>query len=160
MSLASVVLHRSRMAGDACPGSPASPAVTWMSACATLSEPFARCAVGVSCVGDARTEKERTFDSALNVLALKHICEQQTKIITHWIFFDKMNGKNRWGVWKELSNLRWERIQLTSHWACGNHVCYHCNEYCTISLRNVWQKCIDSRKWLTRTFLQVTACRN
>ena len=71
-----------------------------------------------------------------------------------------MNGKNRWGVWKELSNLRWERIQLTSHWACGNHVCYHCNEYCTISLRNVWQKCIDSRKWLTRTFLQVTACRN
>ena len=103
------------MAGDACPGSPASPAVTCghcdgcqLAQCsrATLSEPFARCAVGVSCVGDARTDKERTFDSALNVLALKHICEQQKKKITHWIFFDKMNGKNRWGVWKELSNLR------------------------------------------------------
>lgn len=51
-----------------------------------------------------------------------------------------------------LCNLRWELSQLTSHWACGNQICYKCNEcICT--------KFVNSGKRFTLIFRQESTCQ-
>ena len=88
---------------------------------------------------------------------LINVCKQQTNEFSRLNFLINWMGRIDALIEVDLRNmalcnLRWELSQLTSHWACGNQICYKCNEcICT--------KFVNSRKRFTLIFRQESTCQ-